>query len=335
MEHFIIHPSKLGIGCKRFYWRERHSLPPEVMPTASTDQGISVEQVLNTALLEKRSSYEIEGKEYNIPPVLLNSNFRLQESIVYDIENFRIRGRADYVSVPTGLDSIITVCEFKSFATQILQTHQLQLLCYAFKYINAADCVKTLVFFIRHGWLENCDTFTELDSGVVRKRLLTEFKRIKNITELEHEPVARGGWFCDYCPYPLSCISRPTIFDEDIKSMSDNIFKLRSAVSAIENRLKAYVAKNGNIVTEHGEIGYFDRTTHEVDAKILEELAKRDIKFLPYMNFNIYKLKKLIKQIPDFQSFMSIVPNKPRFDIKATRKPRGEEQPLNEGGSNE
>jgi len=313
-----IYPSSLGLQCPRNLWHLYRKSKKEILPTIEMEAGIELEKVLTDAIKNKQTHYQIEDRMIQIPQLLLTPGAQFQFPIKYEIENFQVSGRCDFI-VPN-----VTVDFKQRYSLEITKNDEWQCLGYIYpQLIDSEKEQKTYVFFLRWGVLKEIGTYDVFSADKVKAKLLKEFQRIADIVNCEKCPDGAGNWLCYYCPFIVSCEAVPNVIktiNENPQSVAQELVRIDAQFEALKKAIKGYIAKSGNIKIEDGEIGYFATEKTIIDnRRLLQAIQKRKLDILNFYNPAITKIKSMSKSLGWLTSFVNIEVGNPKFDIKVSK----------------
>lgn len=259
------------------------------------------------------------AKNYPAKFNIVDLETRFEAPILDGSDLHLITGKIDRIDkLEDGLFEIIDYKTTKKMPAQKYIDHNLQLSVYYLgitnrwpSLLNENRPVKLSLYYLKHGEKlstlgrpEYLDETKEKILGIV-----DQIKKSANQEKFEPKP----GPLCDWCPYQPYCplfkhkFKEKTISDEQIKTLVDEYWELKTKsdqhskrMIEIKDLINRYCNEQGleRIFSEQGYITRLPQKRFTYDAKILREILEPLGKWNEILTVDANKLKKVIDSLP-------------------------------------
>ena len=308
--------SLLNLNCSRRIHKTWENDPIEVFPSEETDQGKIIHRYLAEVLRKDKKDWNFSRITslidiYGNPEKTfenIEGRFNTEKKIRIKMNGRIFTTVSDLLVSRTGERDIID--HKTGFGKEILPSYREQLYFYSLPFLREKLRVKLGVHFVRWSHIEWVDVLQGFDDySAVAKELTEKINKTETILQGEPRPI-ESNYECKYCPYIISCPSRPKYLITDEKeavALAGEYLKAKSRVKKMEQILKTWVNRVGNIRFNGSEVGYSPSTKTIIDDEAtLEFLQANRIPITEIFVANAMKYKKLARQYGDLSSFCEI-----------------------------
>lgn len=312
----VVHPSVLDARCPRYYWMIFRQQRREGIPVKSAEVGYSIEEMIVAAIKEKQRTYELDGKRFAIPQVILDADkIEYQREIAWQYNDWWVHGYADLILNDNH------IIEIKSAYSLVDYDNWLrQISAYAYPFWKDDTPPQVSIFYARHGVLQDVPRL------IPPARLRHIISEIVRTAQNPKEPRGRPSGFCFLCAYCLSCPEYPQIGEMNLDELVDELIKLEAKVKQIRNVLREHTAVYGDINTPVAKVGHFVVDELEVAPSFLNEVLGLGVNPIDskLINWNKRGVEKLAQQFPQLANLISYVP-KTRFSVEVIKGGRAQD----------
>lgn len=257
--------STLHIPCPRAMWRKFHKKPNEILIADETDRGRETHRLLAEAL-EVWDAKEYKEYTGQRPTNLFNfldpkATFLIEEKTAFLIGEHKIESRIDLI-VDKG-DYLAIIDHKSSASTKITKNIIFQLELYAYPHMAQGKPVKTFAYFTRYDNLkETGKEYLPFDREKIEKRIIKKIEAFNKVAKAKKEPAPDSSWYCNYCPYILSC---PSIQTDKPEEIMKEIIKTDARSKALKKLAKTFTESAPLIVAGY-TFGYSTVEYLDVDS---------------------------------------------------------------------
>lgn len=294
--------STLSIPCPRAMWMKARKKANEVLIADETSRGRETHRLLAEALgnwdIKEYQEYTGE-KPTNLFNFLEPSSKDTTDTIPYLIEEkatfligeHKIESRIDLI-VDKG-DYLAIVDHKSSASTKITKDIIFQLELYAYPYMAQGKPVKTFAYFTRYDNLkETGKEYLPFDREKIEKRIIKKIEAFNEVAKAKKEPAPDSSWYCNYCPYILSC---PSIQTDKPEEIMKEIIKTDARSKALKKLARVFTESAPLVVADYifgySTVEYLDVDNGEFLA-LVEKLGGIPADYISVGKKNVVKSAK-------------------------------------------
>jgi len=242
MDHYSY--STLNIPCPRAMWCKAHKKPNEILIADETDRGRKTHSLLAEAI-ETGNTREYKEYAEQEPKRLFSfidkvyiptGNILIEEELLFAVGKYSVKSRVDLVVDKK--DYLAIIDHKTSASTKITKDIISQLELYAYPYMLENKPVKTFAYFTRYDNLkETKKEYLPFDREKIGKRIIKKIEAFNEIAKVKKEPNPDSSWYCNYCPYILSC---PSIETDKPEEIMKEIIKIEAKLKALKKLARIF-----------------------------------------------------------------------------------------------
>lgn len=294
------------LRCPRAIIKKVRGDTNESILAEETEEGLRLHEIAEAFFKDEITENELRELYDSGADGLINLKRRLQEynakievekEMSYEIDGNEIVIRPDLVAHFNGT---VEIYEFKSaYSTSLPPRYEQQLSIYVYPFLEGPPFNATAyVMFLRYGSIRKVADFEGIDKDRIEAFIKKEIKRIDKILDKGEETLRPSPFSCRYCPYLLSCPVFQHLQGDSIEETAKRYVILKEQLKQLEQALKLYVDRAGNLKVDDYEIGYFESDRLEIDtAGVIEYIAnQRPELAMELLKVDTYKFRRHAKK---------------------------------------